>query len=61
MNRFGIVRLNDHFVVTDNRSSRLWALTSAGTPANITNPDEVKFFQLSQAEAEALAATLSAR
>jgi hypothetical protein len=57
--RFNIVKLNNLFFVTDSTFAHLKALTPGGRPADITSPGDVKYFQMDQATAQAVADALN--
>lgn len=59
MKRFNIVKLNSHFFVTDSTFSHLKALTPGGRPADISRAGDVKYFQMDQATAQAVADALN--
>ena len=54
MERYNMIKLGNGFFVTDSRSTILKALTHDGTTADINNPAQTKYFNLTQAQAEAL-------
>lgn len=51
-NRYDRAKLNNGWIVTDRRSSQLVALTDQGTWADIANPDQVRFFGLSESDSK---------
>jgi len=53
-NRYDRAKLNTGWIVTDRRSAQLTAMTDQGTWADITNPDQVRFFGLTQDEAKTI-------
>lgn len=59
MKRFNIVKLNAGFFVTDSTFGVLMALTPSGRQADINRPGDVRYFQMDQDTAQALADVLN--
>lgn len=51
-NRYDRAKLNNGWIVMDRMSSQLTVLTDQGARADIANPDQVRFFGLSESDAK---------